>query len=127
LHLRDRCSSHAALWCTYPSTVGPASAAQFPMYEVESAPPGLVSRRWAPTSPDSLRGSSVKIGTIQRRLAWPLRKDDTHKSRRVHNFFAAEIFTAGALGGALKWEGSAGGALSLGGQWGTSTAPKSSS
>ena len=25
-----------------------------------------------------LRGSSVKIGTIQRRLAWPLRKDDIH-------------------------------------------------
>ena len=34
-----------------------------------------------------LRGSSVKIGTIQRRLAWPLRKDDTHKSRSVNNFF----------------------------------------
>ena len=33
---------------------------------------------------DSLRGSSVKIGTIQRRLAWPLRKDDTHKSRSVY-------------------------------------------
>ncbi len=32
---------------------------------------------------DSLRGSSVKIGTIQRRLAWPLRKDDTRKSRSV--------------------------------------------
>ena len=30
---------------------------------------------------------SVKIGTIQRRLAWPLRKDDTHKSRSVNNFF----------------------------------------
>jgi hypothetical protein len=30
---------------------------------------------------------SVKIGTIQRRLAWPLRKDDTHKSRSVTNFF----------------------------------------
>ena len=29
-------------------------------------------------STDSLRGSSVKIGTIQRILAWPLRKDDTH-------------------------------------------------
>ena len=28
---------------------------------------------------DSLWGSSVKIGT-QRRLAWPLRKDDTHKT-----------------------------------------------
>ena len=30
---------------------------------------------------------SVKIGTIQRRLAWPLRKDDTLKSRSVFNFF----------------------------------------
>ena len=36
---------------------------------------------------DSLRGSSVKLGTMQRRLAWPLRKDDTHKSRSVNNFF----------------------------------------
>ena len=35
---------------------------------------------------DSLRGSSVNIGTMQRRLAWPLRKDDTHKSRSVNNF-----------------------------------------
>ena len=39
---------------------------------------------------DSLRGSSDKIGTIQRRLAWPLRKDDTHKSRSVPNFFSAQ-------------------------------------
>ena len=38
--------------------------------------------------PDSLRGSSVKIGTIQRKLAWPLRKDDTHKSRSVNIMFA---------------------------------------
>ena len=35
---------------------------------------------------DPLRRSSDKIGTIQRRLAWPLRKDDTHKSRSVTNF-----------------------------------------
>ena len=34
----------------------------------------------------SLRGSSVKFGTMQRRFAWPLRKDDTHKSRTVSNF-----------------------------------------
>ena len=34
---------------------------------------------------DSLRGSSVNIGTIQRILAWPLRKDDTHTSRSVDN------------------------------------------
>ncbi|MCD7471162.1 hypothetical protein HAX54_011475 [Datura stramonium] len=32
-------------------------------------------------------GASDKIGTIQRRLAWPLRKDDTHKSRNGPNFF----------------------------------------
>ena len=32
--------------------------------------------------------SSVKIGTIQRRLAWPLREDDTHKSRSVIIIFA---------------------------------------
>ena len=31
--------------------------------------------------------SHDKIGTIQRRLAWPLRKDDTHKSRSVNNCF----------------------------------------
>ena len=37
---------------------------------------------------DSPRRSSVTIGTIQRILAWPLRKDDTHKSRSVNNFFA---------------------------------------
>ena len=35
---------------------------------------------------DSLRGSSVKIGTTQGRLAWPLRKNDTHKSRSVNIF-----------------------------------------
>ena len=35
---------------------------------------------------DSFRGSSVKIGTVQRRLAWPLRKDDTHKSRSDTSF-----------------------------------------
>ena len=32
---------------------------------------------------DGLRGSSVKIGTIQMILAWPPRKDDTHKPRGV--------------------------------------------
>ena len=31
-----------------------------------------------------LRGSSDKIATIQRRLAWPLRKDDTHTNREVY-------------------------------------------
>ena len=33
---------------------------------------------------DTLRGSSVKIGTMQRRLAWPMPKDDMHKSRSVN-------------------------------------------
>jgi hypothetical protein len=39
---------------------------------------------------DLLRESSVKIGTIQRRLAWPLRKDDTHKSRKYHTFLYSD-------------------------------------
>ena len=58
---------------------------------------------------DSLRGSSVKIGTIQRRLAWPLRKDDTHKSRRVTKFFFHGCFVRVAWwsfgGGTLKAPG----------------------
>ena len=41
---------------------------------------------------DSLRGSSVKIGTIQRRLAWPLRKDDTPKSRSVNTYIYIYIY-----------------------------------
>ena len=41
---------------------------------------------------DSLRRSSAKIGTIQRRLAWPLRKDDTHTNREVYLFFALSSF-----------------------------------
>ena len=48
--------------------------------------PRQLERHRSEKTMDSLRGSSVKIGTIQRRLAWPLRKDDTHKSRSVHNF-----------------------------------------
>lgn len=46
--------------------------------------------------------------TIQRRLAWPLRKDDTHKSRNGPNFFAGRrrwcsgqsVFFLPAVGGA---------------------------
>ena len=41
----------------------------------------VVETRLALEGMDSLRGSSVKVGTIQRILAWPLRKDDTRKSR----------------------------------------------
>ena len=36
--------------------------------------------------------SSDKSGTIQRRLAWPLRKDDTHKSRSVPNSMVLETW-----------------------------------
>ena len=34
-------------------------------------------------SVDSLQGSSVNVGMVQTRLAWPLRKDDTHTNREV--------------------------------------------
>ena len=47
---------------------------------------GFLARRDALNLVDSFRGSSVKIGTIQRRLAWPLRRDDTHKSRSGNHF-----------------------------------------
>ena len=46
---------------------------------------------------DPLRRSSVKIGTIQRRLAWPLRKDDTHKSRSVNNFFHVAVILSSSM------------------------------
>uniref|UniRef100_A0A7N0TLG5 Uncharacterized protein n=1 Tax=Kalanchoe fedtschenkoi TaxID=63787 RepID=A0A7N0TLG5_KALFE len=46
-----------------------------------SAPGSLLTVSNAPS------GTSDKIGTIQRRLAWPLRKYDTHKSRNGPNFF----------------------------------------
>ena len=34
----------------------------------------------------------TKIGTIQRRLAWPLRKDDTQIREAFHIFFPPETF-----------------------------------
>ena len=39
---------------------------------------------------DSLRGSSVKLGMSQERLAWHPRKDDTHKSRSANGSLAGE-------------------------------------
>ena len=48
---------------------------------------------------DSLRGSSVRIGTTQRRLAWPLRKDDTHKSRSANEVNGS--YAVSALGGVV--------------------------
>ena len=43
---------------------------------------GLTSGRIAPER-NPLRGSCIKIGPIQRSLAWPLRKDDMRKSISV--------------------------------------------
>ncbi len=45
-------------------------------------------------------GTSDKIGTIQRRLAWPLRKDDTHKSRNGSKLFFSYWARLEAGGGA---------------------------
>ena len=33
----------------------------------------------------------------EKRLPWPLRKDDTHKSRSVNNFFAKMLYETGVL------------------------------
>ena len=60
----------------------------FPCEKLLTAcPPAESSPLMTTVLTDSLRGSSDKIGTIQRRLAWPLRKDDTHKSRSVPSFY----------------------------------------
>ena len=50
------------------------------------ASPHSSNNVWVGVRPVSSERSSAKIGTIQRRLAWPLRKDDTHKSRMYHFF-----------------------------------------
>ena len=65
--------------------VGPGGSPTIPplRHAHRPAPP------WLPTplaAGAPFGGTSVKIGTIQRRLAWPLRKDDTHKSRMYHFF-----------------------------------------
>ena len=48
--------------------------------------PYILNRRTClplPGQMDSLRGSCAKLGTMRRILAWPLRKDDTHKSKSI--------------------------------------------
>ena len=37
------------------------------------------------------RSTYTKIGTIQRRLAWPLRKDDTQIREAFHIFFFLKL------------------------------------
>ena len=54
----------------------------------------VAPRQDAPLGLGSLRGSPVEIGTIQRILTWPLRKDGTHKSRRVHMFYVTSKHAA---------------------------------
>ena len=84
------CLVMPARWLTRPSPrplgklVALPLAAQLLDFKKENCPCMCVPK----VRTDSLRRSSDKIGTIQRRLAWPLRKDDTHKSRRVTKFFA---------------------------------------
>ena len=38
------------------------------------------------------RSTYTKIGTIQRRLAWPLRKDDTQIREAFHIFFVFDTY-----------------------------------
>ena len=57
----------------------------------------LLEKQYPDALVDSLRGSSDKIGTIQRRLAWPLRKDDTHKSRSVPSFSPMSLMLGSSI------------------------------
>ena len=87
-----------------PPPVFPGSAPSLPptTFPTIAAVAGRTSVADGPDSlTDSLRGSSVKIGTTQRRLArglaWPLRKDDTHKSGNVLNFLMVLSGTANSM------------------------------
>ena len=53
---------------------------------IEAKANHMIDNKWAAqrSLKDTLRGSSAKLGTIQRRLAWPLRKGGTHKSRSAN-------------------------------------------
>ena len=53
-------------------------------------------------SVDSSRGSSVKIGTIQRRLAWPLRKDDNNNDNNNGGLLQARYSRPFASKGRLE-------------------------
>ena len=50
----------------------------------------------------STRNTYTKIGTIQRRLAWPLRKDDTQNREAFHIFMLDEVTVAIRLALFLK-------------------------
>ena len=73
-----------------------------------TSPSAFSNRGWFGWTP---KGVSEKNGTIQRRLAWPLRKDDTLKSRMYH-FFPTSLMghfpstpTAGGLSMVHTWTG----------------------
>ena len=59
-------------------------AARAPGHNAEPRTEAAAQWRLGGRRPEPRKRSSAKIGTIQRRLAWPLRKDDTHKSRMYH-------------------------------------------
>ena len=69
----------------------PSEVSSSPADSNLSGSPITVLRRKHVFISDPLRGSSVKIRTIQRRVAWPLRKDATHKSRGVIITFAVQF------------------------------------
>ena len=45
----------------------------------------------------SIRNTYTKIGTIQRRLAWPLREDDTQNREAFHSFCVKNTIFFGTL------------------------------
>lgn len=55
--------------------------------EVSAPTGGVYTVGRAPCLCTRFGGTYTKIGTIQRRLAWPLRKDDTQNREAFHIFF----------------------------------------
>ena len=53
---------------------------------------GAIKKNRAPKGCTCFGSTYTKIGTIQRRLAWPLRKDDTQNHEAFH-IFVPQIFS----------------------------------
>ena len=69
------CARNAAYYVSYGCHVHDHACAT--RYAPRAAQLNYIHRNTRDTKLDSLRGSSAKIGTIQRTFAWPLRNDDT--------------------------------------------------
>ena len=84
----------AACSLLYSATIRPEQACLQPITEAQALSAWVYARRCTLIS---FFGTPDKIGTIQRRLAWPLRKDDTQKNREMVPKFFVQVGGTGRI------------------------------